>query len=110
MDPDSAEAAASAASIGEAGEAAPANASSNQAVPNSVANLLSQAFNGESTVGSPLKKQRADDETPDRSINFPSALGDVLGRATADQQKKQAQTATQSTAQAIVKGDEDEEL
>lgn len=57
-------------------------------MPNSVANLLANAFNGESTIGSPLKKQRADDETTDRSINFPSALGDVLGRATADQEKK----------------------
>ncbi|KAI0898944.1 hypothetical protein F4806DRAFT_319722 [Annulohypoxylon nitens] len=77
------------------------SSSGNQAVPNSVANLLSQAFGGDSTtVGSPLKKQRADDETPDRSVNFPSALGDVLGRAMADQQKKEEKS----------KIDEDEEL
>ncbi|KAI1208299.1 uncharacterized protein F4807DRAFT_158969 [Annulohypoxylon truncatum] len=75
---------------------------SNQAVPNSVANLLSQAFDGDSTVGSPLKKQRADDETPDRSANFPSALGDVLGRAMADQQKEGEKVK--------VEVDEDEEL
>ncbi|KAI1091115.1 hypothetical protein F5B19DRAFT_290482 [Rostrohypoxylon terebratum] len=78
------------------------SSSGNQAVPNSVANLLSQAFGGDSaTVGSPLKKQRADDdETPDRSVNFPSALGDVLGRAMADQQKNEEKS----------KIDEDEEL
>ncbi|KAI1458098.1 hypothetical protein F4805DRAFT_147424 [Annulohypoxylon moriforme] len=70
-------------------EATPVDSSAgNQAVPNPVANLLSQAFDGDATVGSPLKKQRADDETPDRSVNFPSALGDVLGRAMADQEKK----------------------
>ncbi|KAI0178599.1 hypothetical protein GGR52DRAFT_263189 [Hypoxylon sp. FL1284] len=67
------------------------SSSSNQAVPDSVANLLSQAFNGGSTVGSPLKKQRADGETPDRSANFPSGIGDVLGRAMADQKQAQDQ-------------------
>ncbi|OTB09317.1 hypothetical protein M426DRAFT_77719 [Hypoxylon sp. CI-4A] len=85
-----------------AGESTPTELSGNQNVPNSVSNLLAQAFNGDSTIGSPLKKQRADDETPDRSINFPSALGDVLGRATADQKK-------QEEAQSTIK-DEDEEL
>ncbi|KAI1373575.1 hypothetical protein F4677DRAFT_429326 [Hypoxylon crocopeplum] len=85
-----------------AGEATPTDTSSSKPIPDSVSNLLSQAFNGESSVGSPLKKQRADDETPDRSVNFPSALGDVLGRATADQKKKEVQPPT------LV--DEDEEL
>ncbi|KAI1100790.1 hypothetical protein F4804DRAFT_33797 [Jackrogersella minutella] len=85
-----------------AGEATPeASSSSSRPVPDTVTNLLAQAFNGDSTIGSPLKKQRADDdETPDRSINFPAALGDVLGRATADQKKKETQP----------KIDEDEEL
>ncbi|KAI2469639.1 hypothetical protein F4781DRAFT_211369 [Annulohypoxylon bovei var. microspora] len=96
MDPDASVASSSGKSPSagpNAEEATPADSSlNNQAVPSSVANLLSQAFNGDSTVGSPLKKQRADDEeTPDRSINFPSALGDVLGRAMADQQKKEEQ-------------------
>lgn len=38
-----------------------------------------------------MKKHRANEDgaTEDRSANFPSALGDVLARATADQQKKQ---------------------
>ncbi|KAI0836343.1 hypothetical protein F5Y06DRAFT_107481 [Hypoxylon sp. FL0890] len=105
MEPD----AAAASSTGKSPSAGPGEAtptessSSNQAVPNSVSNLLAQAFNGDSSIGSPLKKQRADDdETPDRSVNFPSALGDVLGRATADQQGKQAQVKAEN--------DEDEEL
>lgn len=39
-----------------------------------------------------MKKQRASAEggTEDRSANFPSALGDVLGRAAMDQQKKES--------------------
>lgn len=51
-----------------------------------------------------MKKQRAnaDGIAEDRSAHFPSALGDVLGRAYADQQK----TASVPT----VKIDEDEEL
>lgn len=105
MEPDAAAASTSGKSPSAGpGEATPTeSSSSNQAVSNSVANLLAQAFNGDSTIGSPLKKQRADDDdTPDRSVNFPSALGDVLGRATADQQKKQAQPK--------VEVDEDEEL
>ncbi|KAI1777304.1 hypothetical protein F4818DRAFT_439662 [Hypoxylon cercidicola] len=95
MDPDAAEASGSgkSPSVGlTAGEATPTDSpSSNRPVPDSVANLLSQAFNGEPTIGSPLKKQRADGETPDRSANFPAGIGDVLGRAIADQQKKQDQ-------------------
>ncbi|KAI1411143.1 hypothetical protein F5Y13DRAFT_67322 [Hypoxylon sp. FL1857] len=105
MEPDAATASTSGKSPSAGpGEATPTeSSSSNQAVPNSVANLLANAFNGDSTIGSPLKKQRADDdETPDRSVNFPSALGDVLGRATADQERKQAQLK--------VEVDEDEEL
>lgn len=98
MDPDAAEASGSgkSPSVGlTAGEATPTESpSSNQPVPNSVANLLSQAFNGDSTVGSPLKKQRADGETLDRSANFPAGIGDVLGRAAADQQKQQEQPPT----------------
>ncbi|KAI2610591.1 hypothetical protein GGR54DRAFT_374033 [Hypoxylon sp. NC1633] len=87
----------------KAGEATPTDsASSSRPVPDSVANLLSQAFNGEPSVGSPLKKQRPDNETLDRSVNFPSALGDVLGRATAEQQKKEKE--------GLVQEDGDEEL
>lgn len=53
--------------------------------------LLAAAFTNESIIGSPMKKHRANEDgaTEDRSANFPSALGDVLARATADQQKKQ---------------------
>lgn len=105
MDPDAAEASGSgkSPSVGlTAGEATPTDSlSSNQPVPNSVANLLSQAFNGESTIGSPLKKQRADGETLDRSANFPSGIGDVLGRATADQQKKQDQPPTKDNSEVL---------
>ncbi|KAI5866382.1 hypothetical protein GGS23DRAFT_384860 [Durotheca rogersii] len=105
-DPESVDASGSRKSLGAAvniGSATPTDASStSQPVSNSVANLLSQAFNGESSIGSPLKKHRADEEPQDRSINFPAALGDVLGRATADQQKKEAHS--------TVKHDSDEEL
>ncbi|XXG95699.1 hypothetical protein Hte_001969 [Hypoxylon texense] len=105
MDPDAAEASGSgkSPSVGlTAGEATPTDsASSNQPVPNSVANLLSQAFNGDSTVGSPLKKQRADGETLDRSANFPAGIGDVLGRAAADQQAKQEQPPTKDDSEVL---------
>ncbi|KAI0888185.1 uncharacterized protein GGS22DRAFT_94312 [Annulohypoxylon maeteangense] len=105
MDPDASAASSSrkSPSAGPNAEEATPTDSNNQAVPNTVANLLSQAFDGDSTVGSPLKKQRADDEITDRSANFPSALGDVLGRAMADQEKKGEQ-------QVKVEVDEDEEL
>lgn len=97
MDPDAAEASGSgkSPSVGlNAGEATPTDSpSSNRPAPDSVSNLLAKAFNGDSTIGSPLKKQRADGETLDRSANFPSGIGDVLGRAAADQQKKQEQSA-----------------
>ncbi|KAK6956762.1 hypothetical protein Daesc_002042 [Daldinia eschscholtzii] len=89
------------------GESTPTDSTaSNQAIPNSVANLLANAFNGDTTIGSPLKKQRADDETLDRSVNFPSALGDVLGRATADQEKR----AKEEQVKVQVDLHEDEEL
>ncbi|KAL7622530.1 hypothetical protein AAE478_008037 [Parahypoxylon ruwenzoriense] len=85
------------------GQATPTDSpSSNRPVPDSVANLLSQAFSDESSIGSPLKKQRADDEQQDRLVNFPAALGDVLSRATAEQHKTQSQSTS--------KNDEDEEL
>ncbi|CAJ2505034.1 Uu.00g124280.m01.CDS01 [Anthostomella pinea] len=86
-----------------AGEATPTETTQNdRPVPDSVSNLLSKAFNEESTVGSPLKKQRAGDDSQDRSANFPSALGDVLASASADQQQKQAQ-------QPMVKDEKDDE-
>ncbi|KAI1424691.1 hypothetical protein F5Y12DRAFT_785224 [Xylaria sp. FL1777] len=66
--------------------------------------LLSQAFTAESAIGSPMKKQRADIDgtAEDRSANFPSALGDVLGRVNAEQQRKEPVPAVKIT--------EDEEL
>ncbi|KAJ8107064.1 hypothetical protein ONZ43_g6853 [Nemania bipapillata] len=71
--------------------------------PDVAPSLLSQAFTPESTIGSPMKKQRAnaDGITEDRSANFPSALGDVLGRITS-QQKTESVPKVQVT--------EDEEL
>ncbi|KAI8631379.1 hypothetical protein F5Y19DRAFT_473785 [Xylariaceae sp. FL1651] len=88
-----------------AGDSTPTEtAQTNRPAPDSVSNLLSQAFTEESAIGSPMKKQRAnaDDGKEDRSASFPSALGDVLGRAIADQQKKESIPS--------VKIDEDEEL
>ncbi|KAI1366833.1 hypothetical protein F5Y08DRAFT_113105 [Xylaria arbuscula] len=81
----------------------PETAQSSQQTSESAPSLLSQAFTAESTIGSPMKKHRASLGGPaeDRSANFPSALGDVLGRANADLQKK-AVPAVQIT--------EDEEL
>ncbi|KAI0868766.1 hypothetical protein GGS24DRAFT_198230 [Hypoxylon argillaceum] len=68
------------------------------AAPEAVSSLLSQAFTAESTIGSPMKKQRAnaDGTIEDRSANFPSALGDVLGRIT-DQQKNESVPKVQVT-------------
>ncbi|KAI0407315.1 hypothetical protein F4802DRAFT_595539 [Xylaria palmicola] len=59
--------------------------------PDTAPSLLAQAFAAESAIGSPMKKQRAnaDGATEDRSANFPSAIGDVLGRASTDQQKRE---------------------
>ncbi|KAI0183499.1 hypothetical protein EV127DRAFT_457500 [Xylaria flabelliformis] len=87
-----------------AGDSTPPEATqSSRSGPETVSSLLSQAFTAESTIGSPMKKQRANgDGATDRSVNFPSALGDVLGRATTDQQKKESIPTVQVT--------EDEEL
>ena len=64
-----------------------------------MANIMSRAFNEEPSIGSPLKKQRAsvDGAAQDRSANFPSALGDVLARASADTQAKQQGNVPAST-------------
>ncbi|KAI1734066.1 hypothetical protein F4680DRAFT_364931 [Xylaria scruposa] len=88
-----------------AGDSTPPEATqSSWSAPETASSLLAQAFTAESTIGSPMKKQRAngDGTTEDRSVNFPSALGDVLGRATSDQQKKESIPTVQIT--------EDEEL
>jgi hypothetical protein len=65
----------------------------------------------ESALGSPMKKQRASVDAlgQDRSAGFPSALGDVLGRATSE---KQANNAPQSSSGAVFgpKDEDDEEL
>ncbi|KAI1814224.1 hypothetical protein GGS20DRAFT_577008 [Poronia punctata] len=82
-----------------AGDATPTETTkSDQAADTSVANLLSQAFT-ESTVGSPMKKQRGDSDgnTEDRSANFPRAIGDVLGRALAEQANAQQVPTVQVT-------------
>ncbi|KAH8666336.1 hypothetical protein BX600DRAFT_380460 [Xylariales sp. PMI_506] len=71
-----------------------------------VSNLIAE----ESTIGSPLKKQRASSsEIMDRSAGFPSALGDVLGRATAEQLAKDK---PQQAPSAVLgpKDEDDEEL
>ncbi|KAI0096371.1 hypothetical protein GGR51DRAFT_553569 [Nemania sp. FL0031] len=69
----------------------PETTQTDRAAPEAAApSLLSQAFTAESTIGSPMKKQRAnaDGVVEDRSANFPSALGDVLGRITSQQHKE----------------------
>lgn len=90
------------------GNATPTDPSSgDKPQPDSMSSLLSQAFTGDSnTVGSPLKKHRAsmDGSSLDRSAGFPSAIGDVLGRAQADQAKKEAASANK------LKEEEEEEL
>ncbi|KAI0129474.1 hypothetical protein BJ170DRAFT_274905 [Xylariales sp. AK1849] len=90
--------------------ATPTSPISNVAPAAGVTNLMAMAFNGESTVGSPLKKQRssADAEAQDRSAGFSPTIGDVLGRAIADQKAK----STGTTSDAVVgpKDEEDEEL
>lgn len=76
------------------------NSQGTKLLPDSVANLMSRAFTEEPTVGSPLKKQRASVDgaaVQDRSTNFPSALGDVLARASADAQAKQQNHTPAST-------------
>ncbi|KAI0390328.1 hypothetical protein F5Y17DRAFT_69913 [Xylariaceae sp. FL0594] len=90
-----------------AGDSTPTEtvARADQPVDNAVSNLLAQAFD-ESTVGSPMKKQRADPDGPavDRSTSFPRALGDVLGRATAEHNRSEPEAAVQVTKE------DDEEL
>lgn len=70
---------------------------------------MSRAFNEDETIGSPLKKQRAsvDASLQDRSANFPSALGDVLGRATAAAAAAEAQSKQEKPTPTK---EEDEEL
>jgi hypothetical protein len=90
-------------------EATPTDSSSNVAPATAVTNLMAQAFGETSTIGSPLKKQRpsADNEAPDRSAGFPSAIGDVLGRATTEQKGKLPEI---SSAVLGPKDESDEEL
>lgn len=92
-----------------AGEGTPTDASqAGKLMPDSVSNLMSRAFGDDTSIGSPLKKQRASvDAAPqDRSANFPSAIGDVLGRATAATTSTNAQPKTENPPPY----DEDEEL
>ncbi|KAK8120082.1 hypothetical protein PG999_004202 [Apiospora kogelbergensis] len=92
-EPDSSAASRKSPSAGPTAGSTPTESGSSLA-PNSaggISNLLSQAFSDPTTtIGSPLKKQRGsgDDAIMDRSAGFPSAIGDVLGRATAGQQGK----------------------
>lgn len=93
-----------------AGEETPTdNTQSSKTLPDSVSNLMSRAFNEDETIGSPLKKQRAsvDASLQDRSANFPSALGDVLGRATAAAAAAEAQSKQEKPTPTK---EEDEEL
>lgn len=94
-----------------AGEATPTEGTPGAAAApaGGVSNLLSQTLTEETTVGSPLKKQRAnaDDEALDRSAGFPSAIGDVLGRAMAEQKAASTQP---SSAVLGPKDESDEEL
>lgn len=73
---------------------------------------MSRAFNEDETIGSPLKKQRAslDANLQDRSANFPSALGDVLGRATAAAAAAAAADARPKQESPLPAHNEDEEL
>lgn len=70
---------------------------------------MSRAFTEDPSIGSPLKKQRAsvDASLQDRSANFPSALGDVLGRATAAAAAADAKSKQEPPTPANI---EDEEL
>ncbi|KAI0477494.1 hypothetical protein GGR56DRAFT_411478 [Xylariaceae sp. FL0804] len=89
----------------DAGESTPTEVIQNGRLgADAVSSLLAKSFGEETSVGSPMKKQRANSEEDarDRSANFPSALGDVLGRATAAQQ-----SASQPAAQAQ---DDDDDL
>ncbi|RYP50401.1 hypothetical protein DL768_004076 [Monosporascus sp. mg162] len=96
-DPDSMSPSGKSPSTTPARERTPTEASQGgRLLPDTVSSLMSRALTEESSVGSPLKKQRADvDGTrQDRSASFPSALGDVLGRATADTPPKPETHAT----------------
>ncbi|KAI1842011.1 hypothetical protein JX265_001320 [Neoarthrinium moseri] len=110
-EPDSAAAAANrkSPSTGPTSATTPTDSASNVAPAAGVANLMAQPA-GETTIGSPLKKHRpsADEGAKDRSAGFPSALGDVLGRATANQQMKE--TAQAPPAALGPKDESDEEL
>ncbi|KAI2628153.1 hypothetical protein GGS21DRAFT_527990 [Xylaria nigripes] len=88
-----------------AGESTPPERmQANRLTADNVSNLLSQAFTVESAIGSPMKKQRANEDSPveDRSVKFPSALGDVLGRTSASSPNKESVPKVEIT--------EDEEL
>ncbi|KAK6855417.1 hypothetical protein PG995_008949 [Apiospora arundinis] len=90
-EPDSSAASRKSPSAGPTAGSTPTESGSSLAPNNGggISNLLSQAFSDPTTtIGSPLKKQRGsgDDAVMDRSAGFPSAIGDVLARATAGQQ------------------------
>ncbi|KAK8084606.1 hypothetical protein PG997_005877 [Apiospora hydei] len=91
-EPDSAAASRKSPSNGPTAGSTPTESGSSAAPTTSggITNLLSQAFSDDTTIGSPLKKQRGsgDDISMDRSAGFPSAIGDVLARATAEQKGK----------------------
>lgn len=92
-------------------ETTPTDVNSNVAPASGVSNLLTEALNPASSIGSPLKKQRpsVDDVALDRSAGFPSAIGDVLGRATAEHLTKEAPS-TSSGAVVGPKDEDDDEL
>lgn len=92
-------------------ETTPIDTVSNVAPASGVSNLLTEVLNPGSSIGSPLKKQRAsvNDVALDRSAGFPSAIGDVLGRASAEQKTKEA-AAAPSGAVLGPKDEDDEEL
>ncbi|KAK6080654.1 hypothetical protein SCUP234_05200 [Seiridium cupressi] len=98
-------------SVGPTGETSPVDINSNVAPAAGVSNLINESLTAESAIGSPMKKQRAsvDDIAQDRSAGFPSALADVLGRATAEQKAKEV---TQASSSAVLgpKDEDDEEL
>jgi hypothetical protein len=77
-----------------------------------VSNLLNESLAPEATIGSPLKKQRASvsELAQDRTAGFPSALGDVIGRAAAEQKANETTPTSSSTAVFGPKDEDDEEL
>ncbi|KAI1434053.1 hypothetical protein GGR50DRAFT_442052 [Xylaria sp. CBS 124048] len=75
-----------------AGESTPPDTTqSNRLAPDNMSSLL-QAFAADSVVGSPMKKQRNNEDgaKEDRSAKFPSALGDVLARTLAKPPSQQS--------------------